>query len=39
MKPRDRRTFLNLLSLAGLSAAVPLPVLAAGKIKPAATSD
>ena len=38
MKPQDRRSFLNTLSIVGLSAALPLPLLAAGKIKPAANS-
>ena len=42
MKPQDRRNFLSTLSvvggLAGLSAGLPLPLWAAGKIKPAANS-
>ncbi len=42
MKPQDRRDFLSTLSvvagLAGLSAGLPLPLWAAGKIKPAANS-
>ena len=37
MKPQDRRSFLNTLSVIGLGA-LPLPLLAADKIKPAANS-
>ena len=39
MKPQDRRSFLNRLSIAGLAVALPLPLLAAGKkLKPGKTS-
>lgn len=38
MKPQDRRSFLNALSVLGGLAALPLPLLAADKIKPAANS-